>query len=117
LSRAAKLSRRAARVGFDWSDGTQVRAKVLEEIAEVDAAGTAGGDALAEEIGDLLFSVVNWSRHLGADAEESLRAANNKFERRFAHMEQTARTQGLVLEKLSAAEWDALWRAAKLNGG
>ncbi len=117
LIRAAKLSRRAARVGFDWSDSAQVRAKVLEEIAEVDAAVTAGAAATADEIGDLLFSVVNWSRHLGADAEESLRAANNKFERRFAHMEAAAQAQGLALEKLSPAAWDALWRAAKLNGG
>jgi nucleoside triphosphate diphosphatase len=117
LSRAAKLSRRAARVGFDWSSSSQVRAKVVEELNEVDAAITAGGAAVADEIGDLLFAVVNWSRHLGADAEESLRAANAKFERRFAHMEAAAREQGLELGKLSAAEWDRLWCAAKLNGG
>jgi ATP diphosphatase len=117
LARAAKLSRRAARVGFDWADSAQVRAKVLEEIAEVDAAIPTGAAATADEIGDLLFAVVNWSRHLGADAEECLRGANNKFERRFAHMEAAARAQGLALENLSAAEWDRLWRAAKLNGG
>ena len=117
LSRAAKLSRRAARVGFDWTTSSQVRAKVLEEVAEVDAAATAGGAAVADEIGDLLFAVVNWSRHLGADGEEALRAANSKFERRFAHMEAAARARGLTLEKLSAEEWDTLWRAAKLNGG
>jgi ATP diphosphatase len=117
LTRAAKLSRRAARVGFDWTASPQVRAKVLEEVGEVDAAVTAGGAAVADEMGDLLFAVVNWSRHLGTDAEEALRAANSKFERRFAHMEAAARTRGLVLEKLSAEEWDRLWRAAKLNGG
>ena len=117
LMRAAKLSRRAARVGFDWSEAKQVRAKVLEEINEVDAAVTAGGAAVADELGDLLFAVANWSRHLGADAEESLRAANAKFERRFAHMETAAHEQGFSLEKLSAAEWDTLWRAAKLNRG
>jgi MazG family protein len=117
LARAAKLSRRAARVGFDWPEAAQVRAKVLEELNEVDAAVTAGGATVAEEIGDLLFAVVNWSRHLGADGEEALRAANAKFERRFVHMEEAARARGLDVEKLSAAEWDTLWRAAKLNGG
>jgi len=131
LTRAAKLGRRAARVGFDWPDAREVRAKVLEELHEVDAAlgGAAaphaaaphaadapGLQALAEELGDLLFAIVNWSRHLQVDAEEALRAANNKFERRFAHMETLARTRGLPLERLSAAEWDALWREAKLNG-
>jgi nucleoside triphosphate diphosphatase len=117
LARAAKLSRRAARVGFDWSEAAQVRAKVLEELNEVDAAVAAGAAAVAEEIGDLLFAVVNWSRHLGTDAEEALRAANAKFERRFLHMEEAARARGLDVEKLSAAEWDTLWRAAKLNAG
>ena len=117
LMRAAKLSRRAARVGFDWTESSQVRAKVVEELNEVDAAITAGGAAVADEIGDLLFAVVNWSRHLGADAEQALRAANGKFERRFEHMEAAARARGLALEKLSATQWETLWCAAKLNGG
>ena len=122
LTRAAKLGRRAARVGFDWPDARQVRAKVLEELHEVDAVLPDGGSAdpgsaaLADELGDVLFSMVNWCRHLHVDAEEALRAANNKFERRFTHMESLARTRGLSLERLSAAEWDALWREAKLNG-
>ncbi len=124
LVRAAKLGRRAARVGFDWPDAQQVRAKVLEELHEMDAAlaaasgaGEAGSEAgaVAEELGDLLFSIVNWSRHLKLDAEEALRAANAKFERRFARMESLARARGLDLKGLSAAEWDALWREAKLN--
>jgi ATP diphosphatase len=121
LTRAAKLGRRAARVGFDWPDAAQVRAKVLEELREMDAAlavsgaGRAAGEAVAEELGDLLFSIVNWSRHLKLDAEQALRAANSKFERRFARMESFARTRGLKLEQLSASEWDALWREAKLN--
>jgi nucleoside triphosphate diphosphatase len=117
LTRAAKLGRRAARVGFDWPDAREVRSKVLEEIKEVDAARDAadGAAALAEEIGDLLFSIVNWSRHLEVDAEQALRAANAKFERRFSRMESLARERDLVLERLSAAEWDALWREAKLN--
>jgi len=122
LTRAAKLGRRAARVGFDWPDARQVRAKVLEELHEVDAAlpdsgaAGAGSAALADELGDVLFSMVNWCRHLQVDAEEALRAANNKFERRFTHMESLARARGLTLERLTAAEWDALWREAKLNG-
>jgi len=124
LVRAAKLGRRAARVGFDWPDAREVRAKVLEELHEMDgalAAGEAGGagsaaGAVADELGDLLFSIVNWSRHLQLDAEAALRAANVKFERRFATMESLARARGLDLENLSAAEWDALWREAKLNG-
>jgi nucleoside triphosphate diphosphatase len=124
LTRAAKLGRRAARVGFDWPDAGQVRSKVLEELAETDAASAAGGGdgparraALAEELGDLLFAIVNWSRHLHVDAEQALRAANEKFERRFIRMEHLARERALTLEKLTAAEWDALWQEAKLNPG
>ena len=124
LVRAAKLGRRAARVGFDWPDAREVRAKVLEEVHEMDAAlaaasaaGETGTDAgaVADELGDLLFSIVNWSRHLKLDAEAALRAANAKFERRFAAMESLARARSLELQGLSAAEWDALWREAKLN--
>jgi ATP diphosphatase len=124
LTRAAKLGRRAARVGFDWPEAQPVRAKVLEELQELDAALTAvtgrdhepgARDAVADELGDLLFAIVNWSRHLQLDAEQALRAANAKFERRFARMEALARERGLELARLSAAEWDALWREAKLN--
>jgi len=124
LMRAGKLGRRAARVGFDWEDAHAVRSKVLEELHEVDqaleigrrAAEAAGASqALAGELGDLLFTIVNWSRHLLIDAEAALRAANDKFERRFAHMEALARARGLDLSLLSAAEWEALWSEAKLN--
>ncbi len=85
LSRAEKLQKRAARVGFDWPDPAGPRAKIDEELAEV--AGAADDADRFEEMGDLLFSVVNWARHLGIDAEAALRAANDKFERRFATME------------------------------
>jgi ATP diphosphatase len=103
---------------------------VLEELQEIDgalghgaddapaaAAGSSGASqkALADELGDLLFTVVNWSRHLHIDAETALRAANDKFERRFARMELLARERGLELTQLAAAEWEALWNAAKLN--
>jgi ATP diphosphatase len=87
---------------------------VVEELGELDAASDA--EAQAEELGDLLFAVVNLSRHLQLDAEQALRRANDKFERRFAHMETLAGARGLQLEQLSADEWDALWRDAKLNG-
>jgi ATP diphosphatase len=126
LTRAAKLGRRAARVGFDWPDARAVRAKVLEELHEVDDALTSarqpagrapGSPELAGELGDLLFTIVNWSRHLHIDAEAALRAANDKFERRFAHMESLAQDRGLELAQLSAAEWEGLWSEAKLNAG
>ena len=129
LTRAEKLSRRAARVGFDWPDAEAVRAKVLEEVAEIDAARASQdyassadraapvdrSAALAEELGDLLFAIVNWSRHLQVDAEAALRAANSKFERRFEAMERLATERGRPLEELSATEWDQLWREVKLN--
>jgi len=119
LMRAAKLGRRAARVGFDWPDAAGSRAKVTEELGELDtelAAGRGGGDGQsADELGDLLFAVVNLSRHLNIDAEAALRGANTKFERRFRCMEGLAAARGLTLERLSLEEWDGLWREAKLN--
>jgi nucleoside triphosphate diphosphatase len=115
LMRAAKLGRRAGRVGFDWPEAAGVRAKIAEELREADAALAAGGSAVAEELGDLLFAIVNWARHLQVDAETALRAANDKFERRFRCMERLASARGLTLERLSAQEWDALWQEAKLN--
>ena len=123
LTRAEKISRRAARVGFDWPDAQAVRAKVLEELTEIDAvavpadgaAPASRSAALAEELGDLLFAMVNWSRHLQVDAEAALRAANSKFERRFERMEHLAAERGRALEELSAGQWDELWREVKLN--
>lgn len=118
LTRAAKLGRRAARVGFDWEHASQVRDKVLEEVREIEEALGGEGDSgnegkLAEEVGDLLFAVANWSLHLKIDPEEALRAANAKFERRFRRMEALAAAQGARLQALDAAQWDALWRQAK----
>lgn len=125
LIRAAKLGKRAGRVGFDWPDARGVREKVSEELREVDeAVAAAGGGAgagaspeVVEEMGDLLFALANWSRHLKLDAEEALRAANSKFERRFRDMEATARERGLALERLSPGEWEGLWQEAKINVG
>ena len=118
LTRAAKLGRRAARVGFDWEHASQVRDKVLEEVREIEealAGGAPAGDGghLAEELGDLLFAVANWGLHLKIDPEAALRAANGKFERRFRRMEALAAEQGKPLQGLDAAQWDALWRQAK----
>ncbi len=117
LMRAAKLGRRAARVGFDWERADQVRDKVGEELAELDAALAAtGGKAhpeVIEELGDLLFTLANWSIHLAIDPEEALRMANAKFERRFECMERLAAERGMVLATLTSAQWDGLWREAK----
>ncbi len=117
LSRAAKIGRRAARVGFDWQSAPQSRDKVIEELAEVDDAlarsATTDSAHVAEEVGDLLLALVNWSRYLRIDAEEALRAANSKFEGRFRRMEALAAADGRALESFSAEEWDALWMRAK----
>ena len=86
LMRADKLQKRAARTGFDWPDESGPIAKIHEELAEIEAATSATAER-EEEIGDLLFAVVNWARHLGVDAEAALRSANAKFERRFKAME------------------------------
>jgi ATP diphosphatase len=117
LSRAAKLGRRAARVNFDWPDAPQVRLKVVEELAEVDAAIASGsGDArVGEELGDLLFAIANWSRHLGHDPEVALRDANAKFEGRFRRMEQIASARQAALGDLSPAAWNDLWLEAKAS--
>lgn len=107
LTRAEKLQKRAARVGFDWPDPSGARAKIDEELREVEQAATT--DDRFEEVGDLLFSVVNWARHLGIDAEAALRAANGKFERRFATME--AADTGFADRTL--AEQEMAWQRAK----
>jgi ATP diphosphatase len=117
LPRAQKLQKRAAQVNFDWSDASAVLAKLEEEIAELREAMAAGSEAgIEEEMGDILFSSVNLSRHLGLDAEASLRRASGKFEQRFLVMEARAASAGAALQTLSAAELDLLWEAAKAAG-
>lgn len=114
LTRAVKLGRRASRVGFDWPDAAGIREKVNEELGELDAAVASGQEeAVADELGDALFTLVNLGRKLDVDAEQSLRAANAKFERRFRTMEKLARERGLALESLSPAQWDTLWVESK----
>jgi ATP diphosphatase len=115
LARAAKLGKRAGRVGFDWSDARGVRAKIAEELREIDELPPGDRERRAEELGDLLFAVANWARHQGIDPEESLRLANAKFERRFRAMEALARARGLALKSLGADNWDALWNEVKAS--
>ncbi len=111
LSRADKLQKRAARVGFDWPDSAGPLAKVYEEIEEVREAPS---DSIAEEIGDLLFAVANWARHLGIDPEAALRAGNAKFEGRFRAIEEQG---GDNFADLSLDDKEALWQAVKHRGG
>lgn len=133
LMRAFKLSKRAARVGFDWEHASQTADKVAEELAEVRAAAGAGeaalttaealidrslsrsasSEAIFEEVGDLLFAAANLARKLGVDAEGALRAANAKFERRFRAMEALARDRGLDFERLPLDAQESLWQEVK----
>ena len=108
LLRAEKLQKRAARTGFDWPDATGARAKIDEELAEVEAAATH--EEREEEIGDLLFAMVNWARKQGVDPEAALRGANAKFERRFRAMETEA---GEAFAGLDLDGKEALWVKAK----
>jgi ATP diphosphatase len=114
LSRAAKLQKRAATVGFDWPAALPVVDKVREELDEVLEA-MAGGEraAMADELGDLLFSVVNLARHLKVDPEDALRGANRKFERRFRFIEQALRDTHRPIEDCTLEDLDALWGEAK----
>ena len=114
MTRAQKIQKRAARVGFDWTELRGVLAKVHEEIAELEAELEAGSvDRLEDEIGDLFFSLVNLSRHLKLDAETSLRRATAKFEQRFSRMERMIEAEGAQFEDLSAETLDGFWNRAK----
>lgn len=113
--RALKLQERAARVGFDWPDERPVLDKLLEEVDEVRAEFADGRDPqrLQDEIGDVLFVVVNLARHAGVDFSQALRHASAKFERRFRRMEQLARDDGQLLPQCDLAEQEALWQRVK----
>ena len=114
LAKAAKLQRRAAAVGFDWSDVEGVFDKLDEEIAELRGALDAGEgtDRTASELGDVLFTCVNLARRLGLDCDRALAGANHRFEQRFRRMEGFA-GGGRKLEERTPAELDALWERAK----
>ena len=109
LERAQKLQKRAARTGFDWPDSSGARAKIVEELAELDAETEPA--RREDELGDLLFAVVNLARFLNIDAEEALRKASRKFEKRFRTIEQEPGFTALSLD-----EKEALWTAAKQRG-
>ena len=114
LTRAVKLGRRAAAVGFDWPDATGARAKLTEELAELDAAQASGtAEEIAAEAGDLLFAVANLCRHVGVDPEQALRGCNRRFESRFRHVEAAIEATGGQWEKQSPEQLDLLWEAAK----
>jgi ATP diphosphatase len=108
LRRAEKLQRRAARIGFDWPDVEGPRAKILEELEELDAAASA--EEREAELGDLLFSVVNYARHLDIDPETALREAARRFEARFRKVEEIA---DRPLKDMDIDELEALWQRAK----
>jgi MazG family protein len=117
LKRAQKLQKRAARVGFDWPDLTPVLDKLDEELAELrEALGSGQREAMADELGDLLFVMANLARHLELDAEEALRRGNAKFERRFAYIEDRLHASGRRAKECTLAELDRLWDEAKARG-
>ena len=115
LARANKLGKRAARVRFEWPDRLAVRDKVNEEWRELAETLQPGSDPREqfEEFGDLLFALAQYARHLHIDPEAALRAANRKFERRFAAMETLAREAALNTEQLDLGQWETLWQQVK----
>lgn len=115
LTRAVKLQKRAARVGFDWAEIGPVFDKLDEEIRELRHELEQGGapDRLEDELGDLLFVAANLARHLKVDPEAALRRTNAKFERRFRYIERALAEQGRTPDDASLEEMDALWEAAK----
>jgi len=115
LTRAVKLQKRAAAVGFDWNDHRHVLEKLAEEIGEVEAELAEGADKarLTEELGDVLFVVANLARHLGVDPESALGDCNAKFERRFRAVEQAIAAQGRSLEQATLDEMEAAWTRIK----
>jgi len=118
LTRAEKLQKRAARVGFDWGELKPVFAKIREELQELERE-IGQGEAHArveDEMGDVLFAVANLARKLAVDPEQALRGTNRKFERRFRHMEKRLREQGRRPEEVSLEEMDKYWDEAKREG-
>ncbi|MGQ3674706.1 nucleoside triphosphate pyrophosphohydrolase [Xanthobacter sp. TB0139] len=114
MTRALKLQEKASSVGFDWNDAHAVLAKIREETDEVEEALSEGGpEAIREEIGDLLFAVVNLARHAGVEPERALRGTNEKFTRRFRYIEQMLEAENRAPEVASLEEMEALWQQAK----
>ena len=114
-TRAVKLQNRAARVGFDWTEARDVLAKIHEEVGELESEIIAGADKdyLEDELGDVLFAVINLARKLGVDPETALRRTNRKFERRFRGVEQRLASEGRKLTDASLEEMERIWNAIK----
>lgn len=116
LARAVKLQAKASTVGFDWNDARQVLAKIREECDELEQELDSGdATAIGGEVGDLLFAVANLARHARVDAEAALRATNEKFRRRFSHIETSLAATGKAPADVTLAEMDRLWNEAKLQ--
>jgi nucleoside triphosphate diphosphatase len=114
LKRAAKLGQRASLQGFDWPDTDGVRAKIAEEFAELDAAVSLDSvDHIEDELGDVLFSIVNLARHLRVDPEQALTRANHKFEGRYRQMEQSLQVANRSLAEMSIEQLEMAWQQAK----
>jgi ATP diphosphatase len=114
LVEALKLQERAAKVGFDWSSPEPILDKIEEEIAELrEALASNDKQKVADELGDLIFAVVNIGRHVGTDPEMALRGTNTKFRRRFAHIETELEAAGETLEEATLERMEDLWQAAK----
>ncbi len=114
LTRAMKLQQKASTVGFDWNDARMVLKKIREETAEIEEALERGEQAaIKDEIGDLLFAVVNLARHTDVDPESAVRGTNEKFMQRFAYIEDQLKARGRSLDAASLEEMDALWNDAK----
>jgi MazG family protein len=115
LLRATRGGEKAGAVGFDWPDAKGPRAKIDEELGELDAAVTAADrEEMHKELGDVLLATANLARKLGLDAESALRDAHDRFAARFAHIEEALRAQGRAVRDASAEEQDRLWDAAKI---
>ncbi len=116
LLKAQRTQHKAAKVGFDWQDAEGPEAKIVEELAELKAAVAAGQpEAVADEYGDVLFSMVNLARHIGVDAESALRAATAKFAKRFRAVEARVKAAGKEMKAMSLSELDAVWDAVKAD--
>ena len=114
LTRAKKLQKRAARVGFDWPSSREVMVKIQEEILELEIERKADNrENISEEIGDILFTLVNLTRHFNLDPEDIMRKSNLKFENRFRAMENHAKDNNLALDKMSLEELEEIWQKIK----
>ena len=113
MVKAIRVQDKARGVGFDWDNKEQVWEKVHEELGELKREVDAGTDKQADELGDVLFSMVNYARFLGIDPDEALERTNRKFIRRFQYLEQESRKDGRKLGEMTLAEMDAYWERSK----